>query len=317
MPVLYRASFGYLARHPWQLLLALTGICIGVAVMVAVDLANESSRRAFLMSMDAVNGEATHQVVAGPAGIDERLYVRLRVEEGLRNIAPVVEGYVDAGDTTLHLLGIDMFAEREFRTYSLQGRSELEVVPDREQGTEPDSAEGLLRRMLTEPGIVLLARGTAASLGVEPGMPIELMAAGKVVTARVGALIGNEEDNDAGRRNLLIVEQHNAFPGGPPRHVHRDQDEWFYVVEGRYMLEVDGHPHLLGPGDSVMAPRGVPHTWALDGTEPGRIVIAFQPAGLMDELFDAACQLSGMASPEALRPLFEAHGMQVVGPPLR
>ncbi|HZW99044.1 MAG TPA: cupin domain-containing protein [Trueperaceae bacterium] len=89
------------------------------------------------------------------------------------------------------------------------------------------------------------------------------------------------------------------------------------MVEGRHMLEVDGHPHLLGPGDSVMAPRGVPHTWALDGTEPGRIVIAFQPAGLMDELFDAACQLSGMASPEALRPLFEAHGMQVVGPPLR
>ncbi|HEX5764004.1 MAG TPA: ABC transporter permease, partial [Woeseiaceae bacterium] len=93
MPVLYRASLGYLTRHPWQLALALVGICVGVAVMVAVDLANESARRAFLSSMDAVNGEATHQVIGGPAGIDELLYVDLRVSGGLRNIAPVVEGY--------------------------------------------------------------------------------------------------------------------------------------------------------------------------------------------------------------------------------
>src|SRR5690606_25274431 len=112
MPVLYRSSFGYLTRHPWQLALALVGICTGVAVMVAVDLANESARRAFQSSMDAVNGEATHQVVADPGGIDEALYVALRVRGGLRNIAPVVEGYADVGNKTLHLLGVDMFAER-------------------------------------------------------------------------------------------------------------------------------------------------------------------------------------------------------------
>ncbi len=117
--------------------------------------------------------------------------------------------------------------------------------------------------------------------------------------------------------NLLVIEQHNAFAGGPPRHVHSDQDEWFYVVEGRYMLEVDGQPYELGPGDSIMAPRGLPHTWALSGTEPGRMIIAFQPAGLMEKFFDAACLLPSMATPEELRPLFEAHGMKVVGPPLR
>ena len=66
MPVLYRASFGYLLRHPWQLALALLGICIGVAVIVAVDLANQSAKKAFLLSMDAVTGAATHQVIGGP-----------------------------------------------------------------------------------------------------------------------------------------------------------------------------------------------------------------------------------------------------------
>src|SRR3990170_8931602 len=130
MPVLYRASFGYLMRHPWQLTLALTGICVGVAVVVAVDLANDSSRRAFLMSMDAVNGEATHQIVAGPAGVDESLYVMLRVDEGLRNIAPVVEGYADAGNSTVRLLGVDIFAERDFRSYVLRNLNEYEVARD-------------------------------------------------------------------------------------------------------------------------------------------------------------------------------------------
>ena len=65
-PTLYKASFGYLLKHPWQLGLALLGIAIGVAVMVAVDLANSSSRRAFLLSMDTLNGQATHQILGGP-----------------------------------------------------------------------------------------------------------------------------------------------------------------------------------------------------------------------------------------------------------
>ena len=119
IPVLYRASFGYLLRHPWQLALALLGICVGVAVIVAVDLANESARRAFALSMDTINGEATHQIIGGPRGIDEALYTQLRVEAGTRNIAPIVEGYAQIGHTTLRVLGVDIFAEREFRTYTI------------------------------------------------------------------------------------------------------------------------------------------------------------------------------------------------------
>ena len=57
IPVARRAAFSYLLRHPWQLGLSLLGICIGVAVIVAVDLANSSARKAFLLSMDAVTGE--------------------------------------------------------------------------------------------------------------------------------------------------------------------------------------------------------------------------------------------------------------------
>ena len=209
MPVLYRASFGYLLRHPWQLALALIGICIGVAVMVAVDLANESARRAFLLSMDRVNGEATHQVVGGPAGLDESVYVKLRVKEGLRNVAPVVEGHVDVGSTTLHLLGVDMFAERDFRNYLLQDMDELQVVGDR--GDRPsaeipgaDSGEDALLRLLTEPGTVLLSTTTAAALALSAGDDMDVSVEGRSVEATVTALFGTDDDRGLG--DLMIAD---------------------------------------------------------------------------------------------------------------
>lgn len=114
----------------------------------------------------------------------------------------------------------------------------------------------------------------------------------------------------------LIIEQANAFRGGPPRHVHRAQEEWFYVVEGRYVISVGDEVYHLGAGDSVLAPRGVPHAWALEGRSPGRLVIAFYPAGKMEEFFDEAATLDGQPALAMARPLFAAHGMEVVGPPI-
>ncbi len=189
MSILKRASFGYLLRHPWQLGPALAGICIGVAVIVAVDLANESARRAFLMSMNAVVGEATHQIVSGPQGVSEALYAKLRAR-GMRNIAPVVEAYVYTGDTTLQLLGVDVFAERTFRTFTASGS----------KGLNRDT----VRRLLTEPGSVLLDERTAAELELSPDEAFSVVANGREFEARLVGLIGEETDRRLD--NLLIAD---------------------------------------------------------------------------------------------------------------
>ena len=76
--LLHAASLRHLLRHPAQLALALLGLTLGVGTIVAVDIATASSRRAFELSLAAVNGAATHQLRGGPRGIDEALYVRLR-----------------------------------------------------------------------------------------------------------------------------------------------------------------------------------------------------------------------------------------------
>ena len=113
---------------------------------------------------------------------------------------------------------------------------------------------------------------------------------------------------------LLILENTFHAPGGPARHLHYDQDEWFYVVEGEFVIEIGDERRQLQPGDSVLAPRQTPHVWAYIGGARGRILIAFQPAGLMEAFFREVTKAQAMPPQDPA--LWQAHGMQLVGPPL-
>jgi len=95
---LLRAGLRDLVRRPLHTGLLVVGVALGVAVVVAIDLAAGAARLAFARSAQAVTGRATHQVRGGPAGLPEDLYRQLRVEHGLRPSAPVVEGVVLARD---------------------------------------------------------------------------------------------------------------------------------------------------------------------------------------------------------------------------
>lgn len=115
---------------------------------------------------------------------------------------------------------------------------------------------------------------------------------------------------------LLIIEHRDPHAGGPPRHVHPNQDEWFYVLDGRYALEISTEQYTLRPGDSALAPRGIPHVWAHLGDGHGRMIIGFQPAEQMEAFFDALSAIDEIPDPATLRRLFSTHGMEIAGPPL-
>lgn len=185
MRVLHRASFGYLLRHPWQLALAVLGIAIGVAVIVAVDLANSSARKAFQLSMETITGAATHQVIGGPRGIDEQLYVELRTAHGVHAIAPVVEGRASAAGRPLTLLGVDLFAERDFRDY-----------------TSAAAGSGVVTELLQVPGAVVLAAGLQQALGIATGDSFEVTVDGK---ARRATLVGTLDSNAGLATDELLV----------------------------------------------------------------------------------------------------------------
>ena len=62
-------------------------------------------------------------------------------------------------------------------------------------------------------------------------------------------------------------------PGeGPPPHLHRDREEYFFVIEGTYRLSVNGRETTIGPGTLVFVPRGTLHGFTNIGTGQGRLL---------------------------------------------
>lgn len=119
-----------------------------------------------------------------------------------------------------------------------------------------------------------------------------------------------------GEEGPFILENTFHQPGGPARHLHHDQDEWFYVVEGAFAFEVGVESFRLRPGDSLLAPRRVPHVWAFDGESlRGRIIVAFFPAGKMEAFFREVTKANAMPPQDPA--LWRAHGMELLGPPLK
>ncbi len=180
--VLWKVGLRYLLRHRWQSLLMVLGITLGVAVVVAIDLANASAQRAFELSTEAVAGSATHEITGGPQGLDDQVYTRLR-RDGLAQAAtPVISVYVSSpqlGGQPLQLLGVDPFSSAPFLPY-LGQRSGL--------------ALDQLLPFLTRPGGLLLSQEMAQRYGLKTGDTVTLDVNGEQHSAD---LVGLIEPGDA------------------------------------------------------------------------------------------------------------------------
>ena len=84
---------------------------------------------------------------------------------------------------------------------------------------------------------------------------------------------------------LFVMEHTHLAPGGPPLHLHLQQEEWFYVMAGEVAFQVGDQRANLKAGESVLAPRRIPHTFSSVGPAPARMLIAFCPAGKMEQYF--------------------------------
>jgi mannose-6-phosphate isomerase-like protein (cupin superfamily) len=129
-----------------------------------------------------------------------------------------------------------------------------------------------------------------------------------------------------------------AFEGtghsGGPRHLHYEQDEWIYILDGEFEFLIGApkehaKPFRLGPGESVFIPRKVPHVWGCVNGPPGRIINMYQPAGKMEEFFREVGNFKDLPTAEqmlnksyteeqvmSLHKFFHAYGMDLLGPPL-
>jgi quercetin dioxygenase-like cupin family protein len=77
--------------------------------------------------------------------------------------------------------------------------------------------------------------------------------------------------------------------GGPPPHIHRYEDETFYVLEGECRLLLADEWVAAGAGDFVNVPRGTVHRFQNQGTETMRMIVTFTPAGI-ERFFEETLQ---------------------------
>jgi len=188
-PLLLRAGLRYQLRHRWQALLALIGIVMGVAVVLAVDLANSAAKASFALSAQQLSGQATHRLVGTTGRVPQALYRSLFTAPGHPTMAPVISEPVRAQgrEGRMRLIGVDIFAEGPFRA----------DLPGVVQG------EAALGDWLARPDAVAISASAAQALELGPGDPLTVRHAGRPYRLEVFAI---HPDRGIGSRDILLVD---------------------------------------------------------------------------------------------------------------
>lgn len=104
--------------------------------------------------------------------------------------------------------------------------------------------------------------------------------------------------------------------GGPPVHIHHNEDEVIHVIEGPYDFWLDGQTIRVEAGDSIFLPRGVPHTFRVASDRPGRNTTILTPGGLEEFFVEAAAR--DLCPPHDMAAIVELggrYGIEFRGPP--
>ena len=187
-PLLLKAGINHLLRHPWQLFLALVGISMGVALVLAVDIANSAAKASFAHSVEQIKGTATHRVVSALGSIDEDIYTRLFTQPGMPPIAPVITASVriKGYDERFQLIGTDIMAESNFRR-SLAGN--LTKGP-------------ALDKWLSDPKALMISKSAAEYLNIQESESLQVSHKGNEFMLQVHAI--SELDTSSSRLLLFV-----------------------------------------------------------------------------------------------------------------
>jgi quercetin dioxygenase-like cupin family protein len=151
-----------------------------------------------------------------------------------------------------------------------------------------------------------MSEGAGAAFILRPGegRPIDLGG------FRMSVKATHEQTN--GAFTLLEAEEPAGF--GPPLHIHQDAAEAFYVLEGEYIISLDGREASCPAGSFIFIPAGMPHGFRVGGVASRKLNL-YTPAamvGYFDEVADAA--KVGEIDPEVLSQIALRYSMEVIGP---
>jgi putative ABC transport system permease protein len=181
-----------LVRRPLHTGLMVLGVALGVAMVIAIDLAHTSASRGFARSTATVVGRATHQVLGGPGGLPQGTLVRIRTDAGVRQSAPVVEAWVTALDLDrqpLRVLGLDALSEGPFRDH-LSTRS---------------LADPGFERLLLDEGAVIVGSALADRYGLSVGDEVRVRVQDRIEALRLAGILRAVDSEEAAALDGLVI----------------------------------------------------------------------------------------------------------------
>ena len=137
----------------------------------------------------------------------------------------------------------------------------------------------------------------------------------------LGSLTFVKASSESTGGSLGLVEQ--IIPAGfaSPYHVHHNEDESFYLIEGEATFICDGKKVTARAGDFVFGPREVPHGFRIEGSSPARILLWTNPAGFEGVVTEVGEPATKLALPEPTPPdigrlvtIAAKYGIDILGP---
>lgn len=132
----------------------------------------------------------------------------------------------------------------------------------------------------------------------------------------LGSRVWRRASGDATGGALGLIEQ-LVPPGlGSPYHIHHNEDESFYVLDGRIRFFSGGRSWVLGAGGFAFLPREIPHGFRTEGDAPSRSLLLATPGGF-EQFVDELSSDEPPAGPPDMAALMAAaarHGLEILGP---
>jgi len=193
---LLHVTIGYIKRHLLQSILLIVGIAFGVALIVSVDIANQSASRSFSLSKEILSTKSTHHILGTYSDFDEEIYNHLKLELGIDNIAPIVEDYVNIENLNgraVRLLGTDLFADLIFY--------------DTQNSPVPNLSQNALSELLTKPGTALISSDIAESADIKIEDVLNVSYGSKTLNIKIIGVL-DEQDSELSKSlgGLLLTD---------------------------------------------------------------------------------------------------------------
>lgn len=172
----------YIAQHRLLTFLNAMSIAVGVAVFLAIQLANASALRAFHAAIDIVAGKAQLEVSAPANDLPDEVFPVIQTTRGVSAATPLVRGFVTLPDFPgeyLDLLGVDIFTNMPFRTFEL---------------TNYNARDFDIEEWLRGPNVIAVSENFARQHSLKRRDTIRVQAKGREQQLRIGFVIRDAEN---------------------------------------------------------------------------------------------------------------------------